>query len=64
MGGQGERGYVFKGQPEMVKGALGDRATLERLGEDDAVEAHCHFRPLALLNQKVMDWFGDVVERV
>ncbi len=53
----------FKGQPELVKQALGDRATLVELTAEDAAGNHCHVGAAALLDQKVFDWFHGVISK-
>lgn len=58
-----EEDLFFKGQPEKVKEALGEKATLVTLTMEDAAGQHCHIGALALMNQHVMDWFQNVIER-
>ena len=53
----------FCGQPQKVKDALGDRATLVKLGMEDAAGHHCHVGAGVLMNQIVFDWFEDIVSK-
>jgi len=53
----------FQGQPEMVRDALGARATYVKLTMDDGAGHHCHVGAGVLMNQRVFDWFGDVVAK-
>lgn len=59
--GEAEDDLFFKGQPAMVKDALGEKATLVTLTESDAAEHHCHVGANSLMNQHVYDWFQDVI---
>jgi pimeloyl-ACP methyl ester carboxylesterase len=61
--GEAKEDQFFKGQPQMVKDALGEKANLVLFGEEDAAENHCHVGAGAFLNQIVMDWFEGVVEK-
>ncbi|KUJ18661.1 alpha/beta-hydrolase [Mollisia scopiformis] len=53
----------FGGQPEKMKEVFGDQATLTELTAEDGAGEHCHVGAFAFMNQKVMDWFQDVIER-
>lgn len=59
--GLAEDDIFFKGQPEKVKAALGDKAALVRLTEADSAGHHCHEGASVLLNQIVFDWLDEVV---
>jgi pimeloyl-ACP methyl ester carboxylesterase len=61
--GEAEEDIFFKGQPEKVKEELGEKATLVRLGREDAAESHCHVGAGVLMNQRVFDWFGEVISK-
>jgi pimeloyl-ACP methyl ester carboxylesterase len=47
----------FKGQPQALVNALGDRATHRVFKEEDSASAHCHVGASDLMNGTVMDWF-------
>ncbi|CZR50316.1 related to hydrolases or acyltransferases (alpha/beta hydrolase superfamily) [Phialocephala subalpina] len=61
--GLAQEDIFFGGQPEKVKGALGEKATLATLTQEDAAGEHCHVGAAAFMNQQVFDWFEDVVEK-
>ncbi|KAI1610107.1 Alpha/Beta hydrolase protein [Exophiala viscosa] len=61
--GEAGEDEFFRGQPEKVKDALGDRATLVKLGMEDAAGHHCHVGAAVLMNQVVFDWFEDIVSK-
>ena len=48
----------FQGQPEMLRDALGDRATYRRLTAKDGAGNHCHVGAMALVNGYILDWFN------
>ncbi|KAH8649981.1 Alpha/Beta hydrolase protein [Xylariales sp. PMI_506] len=58
--GDAEIDIFFKGQPEKVKEALGEQATLCELTNEDGAGAHCHFGALSLSTQTFLDWMNDV----
>jgi pimeloyl-ACP methyl ester carboxylesterase len=51
----------FKGQPAKVAEAVGPKATLVVFDEANAASAHCQSGALIYANQRIMDWFGNVV---
>ncbi len=53
----------FQGQPERVKLALGDNATLATLTAEDAAGEHVHVGAFGFMNQQIMDWFSGVIEK-
>ncbi|KAE8449407.1 hypothetical protein EG329_008308 [Mollisiaceae sp. DMI_Dod_QoI] len=53
----------FRGQPERVKEALGDNATLATLTAEDAAGEHVHVGAFGFMNQQIMDWFSGVIEK-
>lgn len=61
--GLAEDDQFFQGQPEKVKEALGDKATLVKLTEEDSAGFHCHVGACVLLNQKIFDWFEEVTSK-
>ncbi|KAK3318859.1 Alpha/Beta hydrolase protein [Apodospora peruviana] len=61
--GEAVKDEFFRGQPPLVKEALGDRATLVTLTEDDGASAHCHVGALSVANRHIFDWMGKVFER-
>lgn len=54
----------FKGQPEKVKEAFGEKVTLATLTAEDAAGEHCHVGAAAFMNQLALNWFQDVVEKI
>lgn len=61
--GLAQEDIFFGGQPEKVKEALGEKATLATLTQEDAAGEHCHVGAAVFMNQQVFDWFEDVVEK-
>ncbi len=59
--GAAENESNFKGQPEMVKAALGERATLFAFKAADGAGEHCQVGAAVLLNQAVFGWLDGVV---
>lgn len=59
--GAAENEINFKGQPEMVKAALGERATLFAFKAADGAGEHCRVGAAVLLNQAVFGWLDGVV---
>jgi pimeloyl-ACP methyl ester carboxylesterase len=57
--GDAENDLFFKGQPERVRDALGGKATYVKLTMEDGAGYHCQAGALAVLNQKIFDWFDD-----
>ncbi|KAL2842899.1 alpha/beta-hydrolase [Aspergillus pseudoustus] len=60
--GEAEHDIFFKGQPQLVKEALGDLATLVRFTPEEAAAQHCHTGALVTMNQRVFDWFKPVLK--
>ncbi|KAJ4244180.1 hypothetical protein NW762_014561 [Fusarium torreyae] len=58
--GDAAEDIFFKGQPELVRDALGQLATYQRLTAEDGAANHCHVGATAHLNALVLDWFDDV----
>ncbi|PYH97073.1 alpha/beta-hydrolase [Aspergillus ellipticus CBS 707.79] len=54
--------HFFQGQPELVDRKLGGRGTLVTFTAEEGAGQHCHLEALPLMNQRVLDWFQDVVE--
>jgi dienelactone hydrolase len=52
----------FKGQPQALVNALGDRATHKVFKEEDSASAHCHVGAGDLMNSTVMDWFRTTLD--
>ncbi|EXJ87165.1 hypothetical protein A1O3_04124 [Capronia epimyces CBS 606.96] len=61
--GEASEDQFTKGQPEQVRDALGDKATYVRLTAEDAAGYHCHEGAAVLMNQRVLDWFGDIISK-
>ncbi|RDL37690.1 uncharacterized protein BP5553_05123 [Venustampulla echinocandica] len=59
--GLAEEDMFFKGQPERVMEALGERAALMKLSAKDAAGEHCHVGALKMMNGVAMNWFQDVI---
>ena len=60
---EGEKYFVGAGgksQPERLKEAIGENATIVKLTEDDAAAEHCHVGASVLMNQILFDWLGKV----
>jgi pimeloyl-ACP methyl ester carboxylesterase len=60
---EGEKYFVGAGgksQPERLKEAIGENATLVKLTADDAAAEHCHVGASVLMNQILFDWLGQV----
>jgi hypothetical protein len=53
----------FRGQPQQLADALGDRATHRRLTSADAAGDHCHVGASDFLNRVVMDCLEETFER-
>lgn len=51
----------FQGQPAQVATAIGPKATLVVFDNKHAASAHCQSGALSYANQRIMDWFGNVV---
>jgi pimeloyl-ACP methyl ester carboxylesterase len=51
----------FRGQPEQLVDALGERATHRRLTSLDAAGEHCHVGASDVVNRVVMDWLEDTL---
>ena len=47
----------FRGQPQKIKAALGEKATLREFTAADGVSNHCHCGSSVLINQTIFDWF-------
>lgn len=50
----------FEDQPELLRDALGDRATYKRLTADDGASNHCHVGAMAMANAEILGWFEKV----
>lgn len=59
--GAAENEGFFRGQPEKVKAALGDRATYFPFVAADGAGEHCQVGAAAWLNEVVFDWLGGVL---
>ncbi|KAI0023670.1 alpha/beta-hydrolase [Xylariomycetidae sp. FL0641] len=53
----------FSGQPEKVKEALGERATLFSFTDEDAAGTHCHVGAQRYVNEVMWGWFEKMVPR-
>ncbi len=62
--GEAADDMFFKGQPQQVAKALGDRGTYFVLTEEDAAALHCHVGAFVYANQLVFDWLQQVLPRV
>lgn len=51
----------FQEQPARVAAAIGSKATLVTFDNEHAASAHCQSGALSYANQRIMDWFGNVV---
>ena len=60
--GCAEDDIFFKGQPEMVKEAIGDKGTLQRMTALDAASAHCHVGAASFFNATVFDWLDKAMQ--
>jgi hypothetical protein len=54
----------FKGQPLMLKEALGERGHMALFTKKEAAACHCQVGASVYLNQVVLEWFKGVVEDV
>ncbi|KAK4499176.1 hypothetical protein PRZ48_009689 [Zasmidium cellare] len=59
--GSAAHDIFFIGQPEKVAQAIGSNATLVPFDDTQAAGAHCQSGASTYLNQRVMEWFGEVV---
>lgn len=59
--GDAEEDIFFKGQPEILAEALGEKAHFKLFTSEDGAGAHCQVGAGLLLNQCVFDWFERVV---
>lgn len=59
--GRASHDMFFEGQPEMLRDALGDKATMVSFTQDDAAGEHCQIGAPVLCNQEMYDWFERVV---
>jgi dienelactone hydrolase len=55
--------HFFQGQPGLVKENIGKNATLDTLTAADGAGHHCHVGAAAIMNQRLLDWFHDVVAK-
>ncbi|KAJ5752136.1 hypothetical protein N7520_009053 [Penicillium odoratum] len=53
--------HFFRGQPAWVKENIGAKATLNTLTAADGAGHHCHVGAAVVMNQRLLDWFHDVV---
>ncbi|KAF3021097.1 hypothetical protein E8E14_013202 [Neopestalotiopsis sp. 37M] len=53
----------FNGQPKELADALGSNATHHIFGKADDSDTHCQVGAMAVLAQKTMDWFENVVTK-
>jgi dienelactone hydrolase len=53
--------HFFQGQPGLVKENIGAKATLDTLTAADGAGHHCHVGAAVIMNQRLLDWFQDVV---
>ncbi|OQE39096.1 hypothetical protein PENCOP_c007G02363 [Penicillium coprophilum] len=51
--------HFFKGQPEAMRDALGDRAHYHVFTGEDAAGEHCHVGAARHCNQVLLDWFEE-----
>jgi pimeloyl-ACP methyl ester carboxylesterase len=56
---EAEQDHFFIGQPKLLAGALGDKATYRRLTSEDAAQEHCHVGATDFVTTLVMDWVED-----
>lgn len=61
--GDASEDEFFRGQPQAVKDALGDKSTHVVLTMEDSAGHHCHVGAAVLMNQTVFDWFENVVSK-
>ncbi|KAL7625183.1 hypothetical protein AAE478_004398 [Parahypoxylon ruwenzoriense] len=59
--GDGEDDMFFKGQPQLMASALGDKATLVTLTAEDGAGEHCHFGAARYTNHVMYKWFEEEV---
>jgi pimeloyl-ACP methyl ester carboxylesterase len=59
--GDAEDELFFRGQPLLLKEAIGDLATLVRFTAEEGAGHHCHVGASVTLNQRVFDWVQDVL---
>lgn len=59
--GAAENEQNFKGQPEQLKAALGDQATLFPFRAVDRAGEHCQVGAAVFLNEVVFSWLGGVL---
>ncbi|KAK1714119.1 Alpha/Beta hydrolase protein [Colletotrichum acutatum] len=55
--------HFFKGQPEAMRGALGNKAHYVVFTADDAAGDHCHVGAARYTNQVMLDWFEEKIIR-
>lgn len=60
--GEATGDLFFGDQPARVARVVGPKASLVSFGDKHAASAHCQSGALSYLNQKMMDWFGKVVD--
>jgi dienelactone hydrolase len=53
---EAEQDHFFGGQPQLLAGALGDKANYVKLTADDAAQEHCHVGATDFVTTLVMDW--------
>ncbi|KAF4781375.1 hypothetical protein HER10_EVM0010935 [Colletotrichum scovillei] len=53
--------HFFKGQPEAMRDALGDKAHYVVFTADDAAGEHCHVGAARYTNQVMFDWFEEKI---
>lgn len=51
-------------QAKPLADGLGSKATFVRFTEKESAEAHCHIGATVYLNQVLLEWFRDVIEKV
>ncbi|KAH8809274.1 Alpha/Beta hydrolase protein [Xylogone sp. PMI_703] len=61
--GEAANDQFFQGQPEMVRDALGGKATYVKLTDSDAAGNHCHIGASVIMNQHIFDWFEDTISQ-
>ncbi|KAI1099612.1 alpha/beta-hydrolase [Jackrogersella minutella] len=59
--GDPKKDMFFQGQPQLMKEALGDRATLVTFTAEDGAEEHCHFGAERYTNYVMYNWFEEKV---
>ncbi|KAI1390874.1 alpha/beta-hydrolase [Hypoxylon trugodes] len=62
--GDAANDMFFLGQPQMMVEALGEKATLVTLTDEDGAGDHCHFGAARHTNRIMYDWFEEKVVKV